>query len=257
MGPVDSFTANSKEKFLEDPENEKILKEWAPTIDFLEFYGGEPLMQQEHDRILDIMSNHGTPSNTSLYYNTNSSICKESFFESWKKFNTVIINFSIDDVGNRFEYQRKNAIWKESLLNIQQYQQFAEKYNVNMKLRLYVTIGILNVFYLKEFVNTVKDLGIEIVFNMVHYPHYYSIVNLPTEIKDIVKEKLLTIDLTNLLSTESPSIEHIINFMYGSAYNPQLLQMFFERTKLHDAYRNESFQYTFPEFYSIIEKYET
>ena len=257
MGPVDSFTANSKEKFLEDPENEKILKEWAPTIDFLEFYGGEPLMQQEHDRILDIMSNHGTPSNTSLYYNTNSSICKESFFESWKKFNTVIINFSIDDVGNRFEYQRKNAIWKESLLNIQQYQQFAEKYNVNMKLRLYVTIGILNVFYLKEFVNTVKDLGIEIVFNMVHYPHYYSIVNLPTEIKDIVKEKLLTIDLTNLLSTESPSIEHIINFMYGSAYNPQLLQMFFERTKLHDAYRNESFQCTFPEFYSIIEKYET
>jgi hypothetical protein len=125
-----------------------------------------------------------------------------------------------------------------------------------MKLRLYVTIGILNVFYLKEFVETMKELGIELIFNMVHYPHHYSIVNLPTEVKDQIKEKLLAIDLTNLLSRESPGIENIINFMYGSEYNPQLLKLFFQKTKVHDDYRKESFKFTFPEFYSIIEKYD-
>jgi len=257
MGTMESFTGNSKEKFLENPKNETILKEWAPGIDYLEFYGGEPLMQQEHDRILDIMYGHGTPSNTSLYYNTNSSICNEDFFKLWKKFKEVIINFSIDDIGERFEYQRKNAKWDESLNNIHQYKKFAKLHNVNMKLRIYVTVGILNVFYLKEFVEAIRDLGIELVFNMVHYPHHYSIVNLPTEVKDRVKEKLLSIDLTNLISRESPGIENIINFMYGSEHNVELLKTFFKKTQMHDEYRRESFQSTFTEFYSIIKKYDT
>jgi hypothetical protein len=90
MGSIESFTGNSKEKFSANPNNEEILKQWAPTIDFLEFYGGEPLMQQEHDKILDIMSSHGNPTNTSLYYNTNSSICTESFFKLWKKIPTIV-----------------------------------------------------------------------------------------------------------------------------------------------------------------------
>lgn len=255
MGDVSSFTRNSREKFSENPRNKEILKQWAPTVDFMEFYGGEPLMQQEHDDILKIMYEHGNPSNTGLYYNTNSTICKESLFTIWKPFKQVIINFSIDDIGDRYEYQRFNAKWAESLANIKLYKDLSIKHGVNMELRLYTTVGILNVFYLREFMAEVASLGIKITLNMVHYPHHYSIVNLPGVVKDEIKKKLLSITDMTLLDPHAPTINNIINFMYGNECNPELLKTFFEKTKIHDGYRSESFSETFPELNEMLKGY--
>ena len=257
MGDVKTFTRNSREKFSENPSNEEILKQWAPTIDYLEFYGGEPLMQQEHDKILRIMNEHGKPEHTGLYYNTNGTICDEEFFKLWAPFREIIINFSIDDIGSRFEFQRKNAIWNETLENMVKYKELAVKYNVNMTIRLYTTVGILNVFYLNEFFEFVKKHDMKVLLNLVHYPHHYSIVNLPVEIKDVIKEKLLSIDTNGYLAEWSPTIDNIINFMYGAECDMELLKTFFHKTRIHDEYRNESFSETFPELYEMLKKYET
>jgi MoaA/NifB/PqqE/SkfB family radical SAM enzyme len=256
MGFQESFVNNSREKFSANPNNEEILKQWAPTIDFLEFYGGEPLMQQEHNKILRIVTEHGKPSNTGLYYNTNGTICDEEFFKLWASFKEVIINFSIDDIGERFEYQRKNAKWNEVLKNIEMYKEYSKKYNVNMTLKFYTTVGILNVFYLDEFINYVKQYNIPVMLNMVHYPHHFSIVNLPDKVKHVIKEKLLTIDEQNILDPWSPKIENIINFMYGNTIDDKIYKLFFEKVNIHDAYRNESFETTFPEFYKILKSHE-
>jgi len=256
MGTHESFVNNSREKFSANPENEEILKQWAPSVTFLEFYGGEPLMQQEHDKILKIFHEYGNPSETGLYYNTNSTICDEEFFKLWAPFKEVIINFSIDDVGDRFEYERKNAKWAETLRNIELYKEYGLKYNVNLQLKFYTTVGILNVFYLKEFFEFAKPYNIPIMLNMVHYPHHYSIVNLPTEVKDSIKEKLISIDTAGTLDPWSPTIDNIINFMYGNECNYELLKMLFAKVRMHDGYRNESFEKTFPEFYEMIRKYE-
>ena len=256
MGDAKSFVSNAREKFSENPYNEEILKQWAPTIDYLEFYGGEPLMQQEHDKILRIMNEFGKPENTGLYYNTNGTICDEEFFKLWAPFSEVVINFSIDDISERFEYQRKNAKWDEVLINIAKYKELAVKYNVKMTLRFYTTVGILNVLYLKDFFDFIKDYDMQVVLNLVHYPHHYSIVNLPTEVKDIIKEKLASIEVNNMLTAWSPSIDNIVNFMYGSECDPVLLKTFFDKTRIHDRYRKDSFNETFPELFEIIKKYE-
>jgi MoaA/NifB/PqqE/SkfB family radical SAM enzyme len=256
MGDVKTFTRNSREKFSENPSNEEILKQWAPTIDYLEFYGGEPLMQQEHDKILRIMNEHGKPEHTGLYYNTNGTICDEEFFKLWAPFREVTMNFSIDDIGTRFEFQRKNAVWNETLENMVKYKELAAKYNVNMTIRLYTTVGILNVFYLNEFFEFVKKHDMKVLLNLVHYPHHYSIVNLPAEIKDVIKEKLLSIDTNGYLAEWSPTIDNIINFMYGAECDVELLKTFFHKTRIHDEYRNESFSDTFPELYELLKQYE-
>ena len=256
MGDVKTFTSNAREKFSENPSNDEILKQWAPTIDYLEFYGGEPLMQQEHNKILKIMNEYGTPTNTSLYYNTNGTICDEEFFKLWAPFKEVGINFSIDDVGPRFEYQRKNAKWNEALDNIKKYKELAKKHNVNIILKFYTTIGILNVLYLKEFFEFIKGYDMQVVLNLVHYPHHYSIINLPIEVKDLIKEQLLSINVHNLLTDWSPSIDNVINYMYGSEYNKELLKTFFDKTRLHDGYRKDSFNDTFPELYTLLKDYE-
>jgi sulfatase maturation enzyme AslB (radical SAM superfamily) len=256
MGTYDTFVSNSREKFSENPTNEEVLKKWAPTIDYLEFYGGEPLMQQEHDRILRIINEFGKPETTGLYYNTNGTICDEEFFKLWAPFREVIMNFSIDDIGPRFEYQRKNAKWDEALANIKQYKELATKYNVNMTLRFYTTVGILNVYYLKDFFEFIKEYDMKVLLNLVHYPHHYSIVNLPNESKDVIKEKLLSIDVNGLLAEWSPNIDNIINFMYGTECNTTLLKTFFDKTRIHDSYRKDSFNDTFPELYELLKQYE-
>lgn len=255
MGQVDTFTENSKEKFLGNDQNVSILKKWAPEINFLEFYGGEPLMQQEHDNILQIIYDHGNPAKTGLYYNTNSTILKEKFFKLWSKFNKVIINFSIDDIGDRFEYQRKNAKWNEVLKNIKSYKKFGKKYNVNLDLRIYTTVGILNVFYLKEFLEKIKDLEIPVTLNLVHYPHHFSITILPKEIKSIIEEKLKSIDFS-LIRSDSLKIDNIIKFMNNTESNEHLMKTFFAKIKLHDSYRKESYEKIFPEFYNLIKGYK-
>ena len=250
----DLYSKNSKEKFSSNPKNIEILKEWAPTIDLLEFYGGEPLMQQEHNDVLEIIYQHGNPQHTGLYYNTNGTIFNEKFFELWSRFQTVTINFSIDDINDRFEYQRKNANWDQICHNIQLYKEYGEKYKVNLKLRIYSTVGILNVFYLPEFFEEMKKFGIEIYLNLVHYPHHYAIHILPTEIKDIIKAKLLTVD-ESIISNESPRIDNIINFMYNIKPNKDLLDKFFKTTTVHDDYRNESFSTIFPDLFNLIKDY--
>ena len=255
MGTVESFTNNSKEKFMEDPQNEQIMMRWASGVDTVEFYGGEPLLQQEHDRILKIIHDHGQPESTELFYNTNSTICKESLFDLWKPFKEVFINFSVDDIFGRFEYQRHNAKWTETLENIKLYQEYSIKHDVNMRIMLYLTVGILNVYYIKEFIEEMEHFGIKILLNMVHYPHHYSIVNLPTPVKDIVKQKLLSIPDHSLISPYSPTIDNIINFMYGHEYDPKLLSLFFKKTATHDEYRKESFEKTFPEINAILSEY--
>jgi hypothetical protein len=150
----------------------------------------------------------------------------------------------------------KNAKWQESLENIEKYRELSNQYDVNMEIRIYTTVSILNVFYLKEFFEEIKKLGVKIVLNMVHYPHYYAITILPSEVKDIIKERLETIDTTNMLHHTSPSIQNIINFMYGNPTNMSLLHTFFEKTTMHDDYRKESFRETFPEFYELIKRYK-
>ena len=255
MGSIESFTNNSKEKFLAGSDNIEILKTWAPGIEFLEFYGGEPLMQQEHDSILQIMHDYGRPAETGLYYNTNSTVLKEKFFELWKLFKEVIINFSVDDCGDRFEYQRKNAKWQETLHNIKMYKQYGNEYNVNLDLRIYATVGVLNVFYLQEFFKELGKLDINVTLNMVHYPHHYSITILPNIIKDIIRDKLLSIENTNIIRKDSLNIDNIIKFMYNTESSSELFKIFWGKTKMHDEYRNESFENTFPEFYNVIKPY--
>ena len=254
---IKMYTDNSREKLFKDPVNAEILQTWAKNIDHLEFYGGEPLLQQEHEQVLSIINEFGNPARTKIWYNTNTTICEEKFFKVWKNFNEITISLSIDDIAERFEYQRMNAKWSETLANINKFKSLGKEYNVNLKLQVYVTVGSLNVFYLKELIEFVRDnLQLPVVFNMVHYPHHYSIVNLPEPVKVIVADKLQSIDLSNVTMLDwSPTIDNLIRFMNDRPCNQEELTKFFSTTQLHDEYRKQEFAETFPELYNLLKEY--
>jgi organic radical activating enzyme len=115
------------------------------TVEWLHFNGGEPLFTDVH---LDILRRIPNPLECCVYYNTNGTIrVDDSVFEIWSKFKLVKLIFSIDDVGERFNYQRTNADWEEVQSNMFWYRDHAP---VNMMFGINRTISQLNQPYLED-----------------------------------------------------------------------------------------------------------
>lgn len=115
------------------------------TVKWLHFNGGEPLFTDVH---LDVLRRIPNPQQCSVYYNTNGTIrVDDSVFETWSQFKQVKLVFSIDDVGERFNYQRTNADWKQVEANMFWYRDVAP---VNMMFGVNRTISKLNQHHLQE-----------------------------------------------------------------------------------------------------------
>lgn len=80
------------------------------------FLGGEPLRTDSHVRLLENIIN---PSNTTLRYTTNGS-CRpdEKTLQVWSKFKDVQLQFSIDGVGEHFNYLRWPLQWNQVESNL-------------------------------------------------------------------------------------------------------------------------------------------
>lgn len=106
---------------------------------FIHFNGGEPLLSKEHVKFLEAIP---IKSQVHINYNTNGTIKPSTqLLELWKEFKLVQIDFSIDDIGQRFEYQRYPAKWNEVTETLQWYIDYAP---VNCMFAVNTTVSILN-----------------------------------------------------------------------------------------------------------------
>lgn len=130
------------ENFKFDPDS---ITADLSSVKWLHFNGGEPLFTDVH---LDVLRRIPNPQQCSVYYNTNGTIrVDDGVFEIWSQFELVKLVFSIDDVGERFNYQRTNADWKQVEANMFWYRDVAP---VNMMFGINRTISKLNQPYLEE-----------------------------------------------------------------------------------------------------------
>jgi hypothetical protein len=81
-----------------------------------------------------------------------------------------------------------------------------------------------------------------------NFPRHFSISNIPENLKHIFIEKLRS----KTYSTEyNNELENIISVLSGKGSAEQW-EMFLKTTKLHDDYRNENFEKTFPELTEVL-----
>ena len=247
------FGKYAERKFVKHEVNFDIFKELIPDLHIIEFYGGEPLMQPEHARIMNMLKNYPNVKKLGieLFYNTNGTIYDETISEVWDKMALVEFNISLDDIGPRFEYQRHPAKWTEVIDNIKQYQDNAKD---NVKISLYTTISMYNIFYIDELIKfNAENLKCNLKFNLLHWPDKMSIKNLPSDIKQIIKHKVESLDEQSLSYVQNIfGIKEVISFMLDNEGSPGDLDEFIKVTNLHDDYRNESFATTFPEYWSLL-----
>jgi MoaA/NifB/PqqE/SkfB family radical SAM enzyme len=149
------------------------LKTLLPNIKYLEFTGGEPWLIEEHFDLLKYAVEQGYSKNIDIHYNTNATQMPDEFdAEIWREFGRVDIAFSIDNVGDRFEYERYGAKW-ELANKIIDYVHYSQASMSNITTQLCFTINVQNVYYLDELLAwaDTKPFG-SVYFNMMHSPDH-------------------------------------------------------------------------------------
>lgn len=207
------------------------LEHIAPTIEFIDFTGGEPFLVRGHWRLLEYLVKHGHSPNISIHYNTNGTILPTTDQRKlWSSFKWVETMFSFDGLGSRFEYQRHPAQWSVAERNFTTILEEGVTHTT-----LCYTVNVFNVMYMQEFLDWAPR---QPYWNLLHGPDHYSIKNLPQHIKQHIADSI-------------PD-DAIREYMLNTEQDPGAWQRFLRLTQQLDTIRNESFSTVFPELDQLI-----
>ena len=229
-----------------NPQFFEDLKEDLKHVEYFEFTGGEPFMIKDHYKILMHCVEKGYAKNIDIHYNTNGTqLPPQEIFDLWRTFKHVEIAFSIDDVGEQFEYQRHPANWREVNENLKK---FKERKTDNMDFQICSTVNIFNVFNWAKMALWVAQFQPKFFYvNTCFDPDVFNIQTLPQQVKDIV------VDRYGMLKDYQPSIR------FMNAADRDSLEIRAERKARiirTDKYRKENFSEVFPLLNNILGIYE-
>ena len=214
------------------PDFWQQLETVAEEIRYIEFTGGEPFMIEEHFDLLKRLIDRGLASNIEIHYNTNGTVYPEHAPEIWQHFQTVEIAFSIDDVGERFEYQRSNASWAEVNANVQRFFELRGRCS-NIRLQVCSTVNVFNVLYLHDVAQWIRNRPFDFVYwNVMHDAWYFSVACLPESAKQIIIDHLSKHEF----GLDQTEIDRICEFMIKGASTDG----FMTRMKISDLDRKRS-----------------
>jgi len=231
----------------ENPTFWSEIDQVVDQIRYIEFTGGEPFMIQEHFDMLQGLVDRGIAGNIEIHYNTNGTQYPEDADAIWQHFKLVEIAFSIDDIGDRFEYQRSNAVWSEVCRNIGWFRTLREHHS-KIRLQVCATVNVFNVLYLNELAQWIDQQAFDFVYwNMMHEAYYFSISTLPATAKTLIQQ---TLENAVVSTTTQQEFAKIIDFMNcGVSLDGNILRM---RVADLDRKRNQNLAHVEPELAQII-----
>jgi MoaA/NifB/PqqE/SkfB family radical SAM enzyme len=248
------------DKFQDNPEWWASLEKLLPHFRRVEFAGGEPLMDPQHYRILDMLAPYGDQ--IEIKYATNLSMLGKSnrtVWDYWPKFKSVAVNVSIDGIGDSYHYIRGNASWSELVHNIRQIQTIP---NISRIVGA-CTVQVSNVLILDKIIEYFLD-KLEIVFHThrVAYPKLLSAQVLPKQLKELAVIRLEAIKLRvpefkmikkhpELLSYTMGQIQDNINYIRAVDQSDKWEDCV-EFNRRLDKSRNQSFSDVTPEFKDYV-----
>lgn len=236
-----------------------MWEQLEPHFDYVEqiyFAGGEPLMMDEHYRILEELERRGR-FDVRLIYNTNFTQIRlkdRLVFDYWRKFASVAVGASLDAMGARAEYIRKGTDWDVVERNRRQMIEICP----GVDFYISPTLSILNALHLPDFHRAWVDEGLlraqDLNVNILQDPAHLRLDIAPTDLKQSIKAKFLEhIDWLrpqDHLNRATVGFESAINFMMATD-NSRLISIFWQKTHELDAIRSENCLTSLPELESL------
>tara|TARA_Y100000310_G_scaffold146222_1_gene145554 strand:- start:1729 stop:2952 length:1224 start_codon:yes stop_codon:yes gene_type:complete len=227
------------------------VEEIIPSVEVFYFAGGEPLIQEEHCKIIKLLLEH-KKFNATLTYSSNMSRLSYrdmNFLEVWPKFKQVEISASLDSMGKAGEYIRKGQDWKKTEENLINFNKACPKHH----LTLTPVLSVMSAYRIPEMHrylienNFFKPDNIYII--PTHLPLAHNPRTLPLEMKHRIEEEYKKhIEWLKSIGANSWAVfESAISYI-KSENQSELFPMFLNHTRMVDELRGENFFEVFPEF---------
>ena len=247
---------------FDDTENwwlsfEKLL----PYFRRVEFAGGEPLMDPQHYKILDMLKPYAK--NIEIKYATNGTtlgISKgRTIYDYWPYFRSVAVNVSIDGIHDVYNYIRSNSKFTEVEKNIKEIKLIP---NVNRVVGAF-TAQAGNILQAADCIDYfINEMDIIFYSHRVSYPNVLSAQVLPTELKELaiqrleaVNRRLLTfpsVQKNSLLEQVTrQQIKDNINYLKAKDQT-HLWSEFLNFNRRLDLTRNQNLLSAIPEFADYV-----
>ena len=232
---------------------EKLL----PHFRRVEFAGGEPLMDPQHYKILDMLKPYGK--NIEIKYATNGTtlgISKgRTIHDYWPHFRSVAVNVSLDGIHDVYNYIRGNGDFSQVEANIKEIQKIP---NVSRVVGAF-TAQAGNILQAAECIDYfINEMNIVFYSHRVGYPTCLSAQVLPQALKEeaiqrleAVRARLFTFDnIKKYPLLEKVTLQQIkdnINYLRAKDQH-HLWSDFLEFNRQLDATRNQNLLNVVPEF---------
>ena len=233
------------------------MQEHIPYLEQIYFAGGEPLIMEEHTRILKLLIDKGN-TKVRLIYNTNLTELKykkESVLELWKHFPSVCVAASLDDMGERAAMIRSGTNWAQVEQNIRDLKRECP----HIDFMISPTLSMMNIWNFVPFHRYMIDQGFiepkDFNLNILQGPAEYRIDVLPLELKLKFKqqfeEHIEWLRPRDTINRATGGFEGAVAFMM-STDNSRLLTDFWETTSDLDWSRNERLIQVVPEIEQLL-----
>ena len=211
------------------------------------FQGGEPLMSLTHMQILEELGNRIDLSNVSIWYHSNGTVkVNDNVLKFWEKFKLVEIYFSLDDMGQRMEYQRWPSNWNVIHNNMLWYRENAPN---NVMFNVERTVGILNAYWIEELDQWHRDnFSISKVNDPININYHqctglYSLSAMSSKHQDAILNRI----------PESHWVhKHTKNLTPGG---PKRIGAMLAHLKKYDLNKNPNWETVYPEFLQWYAEY--
>lgn len=241
LNPGKSIVNFQYQKFNQIEIDDTELLKNIITIHF--HGGGDPLMSKNHIALLEKIKKIKSLSDIRIIYNTNGTHCVEQkVLDLWKECKLVELYFSIDDIGERFNYQRTGADWKDVVRNLEWYKTHMphnHMFNINC------VWGYLNLYYLTDLVdwhhknfssNRYGDIT-NLIFQRAI--GQYDIKHLSNKTKQILQNRFINY----------PGLLNLVNTI---AVNDKFHDNFWKNITKLDQIRNTNFRELCPEWSTLL-----
>jgi MoaA/NifB/PqqE/SkfB family radical SAM enzyme len=245
------YSGNTMLDFSRETKD-KLLDLISKSINLNSIYmlGGEPLINEFHDEIVELLIKKDRAKHISIHYSTNLQIDIERYLEIWSKFKFVDLSVSIDGSHQTYEYIRWPGKWEKVFKNLKRVFEF--KNEANFSPTIATTVQNLNSSNMFDLISELSEFNASFFFIPVTGENLLEIT--PTHILQKEIKKLET------LKDSQGRIKELIH-QYKEAekthdfITEQQVKNFFLSQRQFDQYRNQNLFSTYPYFIEVAEKF--
>ena len=236
---------------------ENLMNEDYSEISEIKIMGGEPFLNLDHLNVLNYIIDNGHSANCTLQYTSNCMIkIPDAIVAILPKFKNVLLNFSVDAVGDRAQYIRTGSNWARINKNMAYVRELqATMPEWQLQVRFSVTTTILNILYIDELFDWIeqqahldrhwKGIHLDKFYNIYPLinPDYYSLNVLSDSQRAVVIDRLQQskFDFSGLITNSQ-----------AARFNPESKKILLEEYEWMQAHHDMAVEQYLPELVELL-----